>query len=202
MGAAGNNGVGITGVAQDVRIMPLRVCSYFTDPTPSPEDDQGRSALSDRQIMAINYAGSHGARVANMSLGGTVVNTAVRDAFAHNPQTLFVISAGNDGPSHEADNDIIAALPLQLQPEHLWDRRRDRQHRLRRGHRSGRRARRLLRLGSQIRRPRGARHRDPQHLPERPRTSSATISRPMTSRPPGRTLGPRASAGQAPATAR
>ena len=28
IGAAGNNGVGISGVAQDVRIMPLRVCAY------------------------------------------------------------------------------------------------------------------------------------------------------------------------------
>ena len=53
MGAAGNNAVGITGVAQHVRIMPLRVCANF--------------AVSERQplpllvpIAAINYAGDNG----------------------------------------------------------------------------------------------------------------------------------------------
>ncbi len=116
MGAAGNDGVGITGVAQDVRIMPLRVCSYFTDPTPSP-DESGTFCPADRQIMAINYAGSHGARAANMSLGGTTVDNTVRDALAHNPQTLFVISAGNDGPlAANADNDIKPHYPCNYDP--------------------------------------------------------------------------------------
>ena len=41
IGAAGNNGRGITGVAQNVRIMPLRVCSY------SP--DAGADRLPDRR---------------------------------------------------------------------------------------------------------------------------------------------------------
>jgi subtilisin family serine protease len=117
MGAAGNDGIGITGVAQNVRIMPLRICSYFTDPTPSPEDDSGTVCPTDRQIMAINYAGSHGARVANMSLGGTTANNAVRDALAKNPQTLFVISAGNDGPlATNADNDIKPHYPCNYDP--------------------------------------------------------------------------------------
>jgi subtilisin family serine protease len=117
IGAAGNNGVGITGVAQDVRIMPLRVCSYFTDPTPSPSDDSGTLCPTASQILAINYAGSHGARVANMSLGGLAPNNAVRDALAHNPQTLFVISAGNDGPlAAKADNDLKPHYPCNYNP--------------------------------------------------------------------------------------
>jgi len=94
MGAAGNNGVGISGVAQDVRIMPLRVCAF------SSNAGQTRCPASS-QILAINYAGAHGARAANMSLGGTTPSTTVRDAFASNPGTLFVISAGNDAE----DND-------------------------------------------------------------------------------------------------
>lgn len=102
MGAAGNNGVGITGVAQNVRIMPLRVCGYYTDPTPTPVDESGTVCPISSQIQAINYAGSHGARAANMSLGGTNFNSTVRDAFAHNPGTLFVISAGNDSQNNEA----------------------------------------------------------------------------------------------------
>jgi hypothetical protein len=95
IGADGNNGIGITGVAQNVRIMALRVCSN------SPSDNDQVLCLFSSQIDAINYAGAHGARVANMSLGGKVGSTLLRDAFAENPQTLFVISAGNDAE----DND-------------------------------------------------------------------------------------------------
>lgn len=94
IGAAGNDGVGITGVARNARIMPLRVCAYSTA-------NQETRCPASSQIAAINYAGAHGARVANMSLGGTTFNAAVRDAFASNPRTMFVISAGNDAQ----DND-------------------------------------------------------------------------------------------------
>lgn len=101
IGAAGNNGIGISGVAQDVRIMPLRVC----DP----------SCPSSSQISAINYAGAHGARAANMSLGGLRSNPALQAALAANPQVLFVISAGNgDDPSRDGigdDNDVIPTYP-------------------------------------------------------------------------------------------
>lgn len=95
MGAAGNNGVGIAGVAQNVRIMPLRVCANS-----AADDNDGLCPFSS-QIAAINYAGAKGARAANLSLGGTTFNPAVRDAFAHNPGTLFVISAGNDGQNND-----------------------------------------------------------------------------------------------------
>jgi subtilisin family serine protease len=106
MGAAGNNGVGITGVAQNVRIMPLRVCANS-----ATSEDEARCPFSS-QIAAINYAGQMGAKAANMSLGGTSFNTAERDAIAANPQTLFVISAGNDG----ADNDFEPHYPCNYDP--------------------------------------------------------------------------------------
>jgi subtilisin family serine protease len=95
MGAAGNNGVGITGVAQNVRIMPLRVCANSAS-----NNNDGLCPFSS-QIAAINYAGAKGARAANMSLGGTTFNPTVRDAFAHNPGTLYVISAGNDAQNND-----------------------------------------------------------------------------------------------------
>ncbi len=91
IGAEGDNGIGITGVAQDVRIMPLRVCSRA-----GGEDGCPNSAI----VEAINYAGAHGARAANISLGEDVRNAGeelIRDAIAANPETLFVISAGNNG---------------------------------------------------------------------------------------------------------
>jgi len=106
IGAAGNNGVGVSGVAQDVRIMPLRVCAYSSS-------DGGARCPSSSEIEAINYAGAHGARAANLSLGGTTFNSAVRDAFASNPNVLFVISAGNDGQ----DNDVTPHYPCGYEPQ-------------------------------------------------------------------------------------
>jgi subtilisin family serine protease len=106
MGAAGDNEVGITGVAQDVRIMPLRVCANS-----AASGDETRCPLSS-QIAAINYAGEMGARAANMSLGGTSFNAPERDAIAANPQTLFVISAGNDS----TDNDFEPHYPCNYDP--------------------------------------------------------------------------------------
>lgn len=89
IGARGNNGIGVTGVAQNVILMPLRACS-----------EAGRCPFS-AMIGAINYAGAHGARVANISIGGEERHDALADAIAANPQTLFVISAGNEGESNE-----------------------------------------------------------------------------------------------------
>jgi subtilisin family serine protease len=100
IGAAGNDGIGITGVAQNVRIMPLRVCTRF----PSLEDSRCPfSAI----LSAINYAGTKGARAANMSLGGNTPTQAEVNAIAANPNVLYVISAGNDG----SDNDGGGAPP-------------------------------------------------------------------------------------------
>jgi subtilisin family serine protease len=105
IGAAGNNGVGITGVAQDVRIMPLRVCAY------APSFHESRCPVSST-VAAINYAGKNGARVANMSLGGTIGSTVELNALAENPDTLFVISAGNDSE----DNDSSGHYPCNFEP--------------------------------------------------------------------------------------
>ena len=65
--AEGTNGVGISGVAQKATIMSLRVCGW------SQSQQWGLLRLSCR-IAAINYAGANGARIANMSLGGTTGN--------------------------------------------------------------------------------------------------------------------------------
>jgi Subtilase family len=110
MGAAGNNGVGITGVAQNVRIMPLRVCANSTASSPP---NQALCPFSS-EVAAINYAGAHGARVANMSLGSTNPAPMVDDAMAANPQTLFVISAGNDAESN--DPGATAHYPCVYDP--------------------------------------------------------------------------------------
>lgn len=100
IGAEGNNNIGITGVAQDVSIMPLRVCSRF------PIQEKS-SCLISSVVAAINYAKAKGARVANMSLGGNNGFQSEVNAIAEAKETLFVISAGNDG----SDNDGGGAAP-------------------------------------------------------------------------------------------
>ena len=107
MGAKGNDGVGITGVAQNARIMPLRVCAN------SAKNKNEARCPTSSQIAAINYAGNEGARAANMSLGGTTFNQALVNALAANPQTLFVISAGNDGE----DNELEHHYPCDYTPQ-------------------------------------------------------------------------------------
>ncbi|MBK6764085.1 MAG: S8 family serine peptidase [Micrococcales bacterium] len=94
--AEGNNGEGITGVAQKATLMPLRVCGW------SPTINGGGVYCPfSSQIAAINYAGANGATIANMSLGGTSSNALVRDALAANPNVLFLIAAGNNGQDVE-----------------------------------------------------------------------------------------------------
>jgi thermitase len=100
MGAAGDNSVGIAGVARNVRIMPLRVCAN------QAASNEARCPF-DSILAAINYAGAMGARVANMSLGGNTFTQTEVNAIAAHPQTLYVISAGNDS----GDNDGGGAAP-------------------------------------------------------------------------------------------
>jgi len=96
--AAGDDAIGVSGVAQDVSLMPLRVCSRFPD--------ENKSLCSTAAIVAaINYAAAKGARVANLSLGSTNFAPTEVNAIAAHPETLYVVSAGNDG----TDND--AAVP-------------------------------------------------------------------------------------------
>jgi len=106
IGAEGDNGVGITGVAQDARIMPLRVCSRFAV---SEESRCPNSAI----VAAINYAGAKGARVANLSLTSTAFSQMEVNALAANPDVLFVIAAGNDG----VDNDSTPHYPCDFEPQ-------------------------------------------------------------------------------------
>lgn len=94
MAAAGGNAVGVAGVARNVRVMPLRVCSFTNDVG-------GTICPSGALIDAINYAGANGARVVNMSLGGLGSDDVMRNALAANASTLFVVSAGNDGQNNQ-----------------------------------------------------------------------------------------------------
>ena len=89
IGARGNNGRGLTGVNWQVGLMPVRVLD-------------GNGSGSNANVTAgLAYACTHGASIVNASLGGTSYSTAMRDAIASCPNTLFVFAAGNDGVSDD-----------------------------------------------------------------------------------------------------
>jgi len=106
IGATPDNGIGVSGVGHDARILPLRACT-----------DGGCSSA--RIVDAIGYARRAGARVVNMSFGGPVASRATYDAMR---AASDVLSAGNDGidvdasPVYPCASDQIRLIDL---PE--WD---------------------------------------------------------------------------------
>ena len=87
IGAVGNNGIGISGVNQNTRIMALRFIGA-----------NGGGFTSDA-VRAINYAVANGAKVINTSWGGAPYDNALVTAIqsARNAGVIIVGSAGNDG---------------------------------------------------------------------------------------------------------
>jgi subtilisin family serine protease len=88
--AAGNNGLGVTGVAWDARIMSLR----FTDAS-------GAGTVS-AAVRCIDYAIAHGAAITNDSWQIPYSQT-LRDAIvrARNAGQLFIAAAGNTGTNSD-----------------------------------------------------------------------------------------------------
>ncbi|WP_051323865.1 S8 family serine peptidase [Candidatus Solirubrobacter pratensis] len=86
--ALADNSIGVAGVAPDAKLAELRVL-----------DANGGGDLSS-VAAAFAYAGEHGLRIVNASLGGPD-SAAVGQAIARYPNTLYIVAAGNDG----ADDD-------------------------------------------------------------------------------------------------
>jgi hypothetical protein len=103
IGAVGDNGVGVTGVNWDVRIMALK----FLDAT-------GNGNTADA-IAATLYAADHGADVSSNSWGGGPFDQGLLDAIEYGGSKgmLFVAAAGNDG----ANNDATATYPANYASE-------------------------------------------------------------------------------------
>jgi subtilisin family serine protease len=89
LGAVGNNGKGVCGVAWRVQIMACKCLN-----------NSGVGSDSDL-IACINYACTNGARIINASLGGTNFSSAVSNAIvtARNAGIIFVAAAGNGNPA-------------------------------------------------------------------------------------------------------
>ncbi len=82
-----NNAIGVTGVAFEARIMPLRVLNK-----------QGYGSYGDI-ADSIRYAADHGADVINMSLGGPIPSLGIWRAvrYARSKGVVVVAAAGNTG---------------------------------------------------------------------------------------------------------
>lgn len=103
IGAVDNNGVGVVGVAWQVRLM---ACKSF--------DARGEGAVSDA-ITCIDYARSHGAKIINASWGSPSFQSAgLRDAIASAGRAgiLFVTSAGNSAQNNDLNPSFPASYDL------------------------------------------------------------------------------------------
>jgi thermitase len=80
-----NNGVGVAGMDWNARIMPIRVL------------DNSGSGWSSDIASGIDWAWQHGAKVLNLSLGGTSYSSTMQDAVnaAHAAGSLVVAAMGN-----------------------------------------------------------------------------------------------------------
>jgi serine protease len=106
IGQLTDNGKGVAGIAYGVRIMPLKVCYSYWDVqfmagalgTPGwASTSQGGCPTSDT-ALAIRYAADNGAKVINLSLGGSVPTSVERDALVYAVQkgAFIAIAAGNE----------------------------------------------------------------------------------------------------------
>jgi subtilisin family serine protease len=101
IGARGDNGLGISGVAWRARVMPVKVLH---------DDGWGTTVTL---ITGLQYALANGARVINLSVNGTEPSQALEDAIrqAEAQGALVVTSAGNDA----GNRDRVASYPASIQ---------------------------------------------------------------------------------------
>ncbi len=106
-----NNSLGTAGVGfhLSIKIMAIKVCS-----------DSG-SCPSSAIANGITWAADNGAKVVNMSLGGTSISTAEQNAinYAHGQGVLMVASAGNSNVSTQ--NFPAAYEPVMAIAATNWD---------------------------------------------------------------------------------
>lgn len=85
--AAGNNGIGVSGVTWRARIMPIRIA------------DPNAYATFSRMASGISYAADNGARIANISYSGASASLSVQSAanYMRSKGGVVVVSAENTG---------------------------------------------------------------------------------------------------------
>jgi subtilisin family serine protease len=97
IGALGNNGLGISGVAWNIKIIPGKISN---DPKGATEHSVS--------AKCIRWGADHGVRIVNLSIGGALDNPEVIDAskYLHSKGGILFMSAGNNGYPKE-----IAGIP-------------------------------------------------------------------------------------------
>jgi subtilisin family serine protease len=87
--AAGNNGIGVAGVAYGCSVLPVKVVNS--------SGFASYSAVSD----GIRYAVDHGARIINLSIAGTLPSSTLQSAvdYAWSNNVVVVAAAGNNATS-------------------------------------------------------------------------------------------------------
>jgi subtilisin family serine protease len=101
IGATGNNGIGLTGVAWGVRLMALKFLS-----------STGSGADSDA-VTCIDYARLKGAKVLSCSWGGGGAGTSLQAAIerARTAGILMVAAAGNESNNNDLNPSYPASYP-------------------------------------------------------------------------------------------
>jgi serine protease len=104
-----NNALGYAGVAYAVTLLPVKVCWSYWDVVlrlgvmrvPRIVDPHIGNCPDDAVVRGLRYAADNGARVINVSIGGTGASPATEDAlrYAVERGAFVTISAGNRGDS-------------------------------------------------------------------------------------------------------
>ena len=107
IGAVGDNGVGVAGVAWDVQIMALKFLDVAGGDTVDAIEALNYITMM-KLTKGINIVAS------NNSWGGGGFSQALQDAIlaSNNAGILFVASAGNDGNDNDAFPEFPASYPL------------------------------------------------------------------------------------------
>ena len=117
-----NNTVGVAGVTWNCRVMPVRVLARIVN-IANPSDVRGTGSAADI-AAGIRWAVDNGARVLNLSLGGTSDTMVERDAIAYAIAHGVVVCAamGNGGlaaaPSFPAAYPDVVAVGAIDQADH------------------------------------------------------------------------------------
>jgi serine protease len=95
IGQLTNNNIGVAGIAYNVKLMPVKVLGDGWDAVLAPGNNGGSTSLV---AEGIRYAADNGAKVINLSLGGTGPSPIERDAiqYAVGKGAFVAIAAGNE----------------------------------------------------------------------------------------------------------
>lgn len=102
IGAKGNDGKGIVGVAWDTRIMAVKFL------------DENGSGTLENAIKAIDYASKMGAKILSNSWGGGGESQTLKEAIerSHQAGALFVAAAGNESNNNDKNPTFPASYQV------------------------------------------------------------------------------------------